>query len=399
MRINLFEYNQIPLFKSKIKKTNLGVSYAGSKRAISCEILHFIESRYPETRIIYDLFGGCGGFAFNALANGYEVFYNELAEYPFNIVKFILENDLIPSEALRFCSREEFNAIKAKEKKTPIDYIKLFAYSFRCNGKNYFCNPEKELFKRQGHNMVVFQSKEAVDFWNDYFKTNNLFNEFLTFKDFSIEKRRKFYGNAMLKIEALSVTNLLQKFQKDRNAYTISDFFNIKTKEVCAYVEKNIPKDTPLKSYKTKRYETHLNDMRKLDRLQQLQQLQQLDLLQQLQQLQQLEQKSSIKLFNFDYRKVKLPQPQDNRILIYCDIPYKGLTCDYHIDFNHEEFYEWALKMARQGYGLLISEYEMPLKDFECVYFIEKLNPQSKNKTCEKLFIPKKNKKARLKNV
>ena len=76
---------------------------------------------------------------------GYEVIYNELAEYPFSLAKFATENKDMPKEALEFCSCEEFKALKAKENKTPIDFVKLFAYSFRCTGTNYFCSPRKAI--------------------------------------------------------------------------------------------------------------------------------------------------------------------------------------------------------------------------------------------------------------
>lgn len=385
--MNLFDYNGLSFKDSKIKKTDLGIAYVGNKRVMSYDILRYISAYYPQVKTIYDLFGGAGGFAFNALANGYEVVYNELAEYPFSLAKFATENKDTPKEVLEFCSREEFKAIKAKERKSTIDYVKLFMYSFRCAGGNYFCSPQKEFFKRQGHNMVVFQDKEAISFWNDYFKVESLFNEYLTFGIMPLKKRLDIYVNTMLKIESLSVVGVLHKFQKERNAYTISDFSNIKTKEVCAYVEKNMPKDTPLKNYKTKKYEAYLDDMRKLEQLQQLHQLEQLQQLERLTQLQQLQQKSSMKLYNLDYRKVEIPNRED--ILIYCDIPYKGLSDEYHIKFNHAEFYKWALKMAKQGFKVLISEYDMPLSDFECVYYKKILNPRNKDKSCEKIFIPK----------
>lgn len=379
--MNLLDYAGLTFRDSEIKKTNLGIAYVGNKRAVAYDILRFIKAYYPNVTTIYDLFGGGGGFAFNALANNYEVVYNELAEYPFSLVEFVTKNSDLPKEVLEFCTREEFKAIREKEKKTAIDYVKLFAYSFRCNGLDYFCSPQKEALKLQGHNMLVFQDREAVKFWNEYFKADSLFNEFLTFGMLSLEKKREIYANVMLKIEALGVTNLLQKFQKEKNAYCISDFLSIKTKEVCAYVEANMPKDTPLKTYKTKRYNADLDDMRRLEQLQRLEQLERLE------RLERLEQKSTLKLYNLDYRAVKIPKSK--KVLIYCDIPYIGLTDDYHLNFNHAEFYEWALKIAKQGYKILISEYKMPLSDFECVYYKEIFNPQNKGRSCEKLFTPK----------
>lgn len=45
--------------------------------------------------------------------------------------------------------------------------------------------------------------------------------------------------------------------------------------------------------------------------------------------------------------------------------------------------------MAKQGYNILISEYDMPLSDFECVYYKKISNPHNKRKSCEKIFISK----------
>ncbi len=370
--MNLFDYtgNYIETPSRKVLKTNLGIPYVGNKRALSYDLLKFIAHKYQKVTTIYDLFGGAGGFSFNALTNGYDVVYNELAEYPFNLVKFVLENDSTPNEALQFCSKEDFKSLLAKENKTPTDFVKLFTYSFRCNGSGYFCSPKKEAFKKQGHNMIVFQDENSVKFWNHYFNVGYLFDEFLTFGDIPLAKRRNIYANVMLKIESLSVTNLLQKFQKEKKAYTISDFLNIKTKEVCAYIEANMPSNTPLKNYKTKRYP--------LERLEQLEQLER---------LLQLKQKNTLKIFNLDYKEIKIPK--DDNVLIYCDIPYKDLSDEYHLGFNHDYFYEWALKNAKQGYNILISEYDMPLKKFECVFFKEVHNRTSKKTATEKLFKPK----------
>lgn len=75
--------------------------------------------------------------------------------------------------------------------------------------------------------------------------------------------------------------------------------------------------------------------------------------------------------------------------VIYCDIPYRG-TEKYRYDkFNHEEFYDWAL---RQTQPVFISEYAMPeefvsIAEFRRVSTFSATN-NSKVET-EKIFIPK----------
>lgn len=64
---------------------------------------------------------------------------------------------------------------------------------------------------------------------------------------------------------------------------------------------------------------------------------------------------------NKDYRDLKF-KPNS---VIYCDPPYKW-TLDprfYGKNFNHDEFYEWALSQNNPVY---ISEYSAP-KDFKLV--------------------------------
>ena len=47
-----------------------------------------------------------------------------------------------------------------------------------------------------------------------------------------------------------------------------------------------------------------------------------------------------------------------NGFTIYCDIPYKNTT-GYSFKFNHDEFYAWCFKMAKNNI-VLVSEYDMP---------------------------------------
>lgn len=88
-----------------------------------------------------------------------------------------------------------------------------------------------------------------------------------------------------------------------------------------------------------------------------------------------------------------LPKDKIKGYVIYCDIPYKG-TKKYNIEpFPYEEFYKWAIEMAKNN-TVLISEYNMP-SNFKCIWEKEtKVNFDSNrcsgdksNKRVEKLFI------------
>lgn len=84
---------------------------------------------------------------------------------------------------------------------------------------------------------------------------------------------------------------------------------------------------------------------------------------------------------NNPYNELNIPQ----NAIKYCDIPYKD-TKNYElgnsnkIEFDHNMFYEWALKQD----NIYISEYSMP-DEFQEILSISKGDKQ------EKLFMPKKN--------
>lgn len=73
---------------------------------------------------------------------------------------------------------------------------------------------------------------------------------------------------------------------------------------------------------------------------------------------------------------------------IYCDPPYLGTT-KYKDDFDHDMFYEWCRKMAKQGHRIFVSEYQMP-DDFVCVWQKEVNSSLTKDtgskRAVEKLF-------------
>ena len=89
-----------------------------------------------------------------------------------------------------------------------------------------------------------------------------------------------------------------------------------------------------------------------------------------------------------DYQDVPIPENS----VIYCDIPYKG-TGRYAgkgADFDHDRFYEWAL---RQTQPIFISSYDMPKEDFKVIAEwsrIDTLSPTNNSlRVTERIFIPR----------
>lgn len=115
---------------------------------------------------------------------------------------------------------------------------------------------------------------------------------------------------------------------------------------------------------------------------------------------------NSLQITQKSYKEVELPRPSE--CVIYCDPPYKGTTGYLEREknkklgikgkmrditsFNHDEFYDWCIEKAKQGYKVFISEYKMPSDRFKSVFNIEKrslLNDKGLGgKKQEYLFMP-----------
>lgn len=67
--------------------------------------------------------------------------------------------------------------------------------------------------------------------------------------------------------------------------------------------------------------------------------------------------------------------PLEGNCIGYYDIPYKNSNCGSYSGFDHDRFYEWALK---QTVPIYISEYWMP-DDFVMVKGIKKRQLSSRN--------------------
>ncbi len=98
------------------------------------------------------------------------------------------------------------------------------------------------------------------------------------------------------------------------------------------------------------------------------------------------EEKNRLTIGSVDFAEVEIP----NDSVVYCDPPYRG-TDGYRKakGFNHERFYEWAL---RQNVPVFVSEYTMP-EDFVEIAAWRKMCSMSQDtkpkETTEKLFVPR----------
>ena len=98
---------------------------------------------------------------------------------------------------------------------------------------------------------------------------------------------------------------------------------------------------------------------------------------------------NSLQITQKSYKEVELPEPSE--CVIYCDPPYIN-TAGYIGDFNHDEFYDWCIEKAKQGYKVFISEYDIPRDRFKSIFNVDKrqtLNGKGSGKVKqEHLFVP-----------
>lgn len=115
----------------------------------------------------------------------------------------------------------------------------------------------------------------------------------------------------------------------------------------------------------------------KISYLERLKHLQSLERLERLQSLEKQESFKSLEIHQGCYKEVELPEPSE--CVIYCDPPYidsegyyKQTLKNGKTLFNHGEFYDYAESLARRGYKVFISEYEMQKDRFKSVFSVAK---------------------------
>jgi DNA adenine methylase len=99
----------------------------------------------------------------------------------------------------------------------------------------------------------------------------------------------------------------------------------------------------------------------------------------------QIDSLNGAKIVCSSYQELIIP----NNSIIYCDIPYKNTTgYSFSEEFNHEDFWQWCRKMAKQNHEIFVSEYSAP-DDFTCVwqkYIKNTLGTNSSYETIQKLW-------------
>lgn len=305
------------------KCKRFGVSYMGSKN----KIVKALIPQLPSAKYFIDLFAGGCAMTHGAMLSGkYERFIaNDISDAP-SLFQRAINGEF--RDEKRWISRDDFFALKDKE-----PYIR-YIWSFGNKGDCYLYSKEIEPYKKAFWEFAVFKNAEPLKGFG--FNVDELL-DLLT----SYERRIAF-----------------------RQHLAKLPFVDKKGSHFCY-------KPSELKKYKG------FNDNTMLDRIRSLESLQNLQSLERLERLQSLERLERLEFYQKDYKKVELPKPSE--CVIYCDPPYINSE-GYHkqtlkngkTSFNHGEFYDYVESLARRGYKVFISEYEMPKDRFKSVFSVTK---------------------------
>ena len=143
--------------------------YMGSKRRLSSEIVNHILTAQPNTKYVWDLFGGGGAISFEFLQHPQieRVVYNELNTGVVELLRKIQKDGITP-EFYQWVDRDTFNAHKNDD-----DWfggLCKVVWSFGNNQHTYLFGKHIEDMKRQAHECVV----NGAPFELDGISFNNL---------------------------------------------------------------------------------------------------------------------------------------------------------------------------------------------------------------------------------
>ena len=148
----------------------LGIPYMGSKRKLAKPILDEILQANPNTKCIFDLFGGGGAISFEALKRKKikKVVYNELNTGVVELLKKI-RKDGVTKEFYQWIDRDTFN--KHKNNNDWFGGLCAVVWSFGNNReKGYLFGKEIEEPKRLLHEIVVNQCEKSRVIFNNLYK-------------------------------------------------------------------------------------------------------------------------------------------------------------------------------------------------------------------------------------
>ena len=310
--------------------TKLGLPYMGSKRKLASKIINKIMADNPNTKYIYDLFGGGGAISLYAIQvpKIEKVFYNELNHGVVELFKDVLDNG-VTSKYYQWVNSETFH--KHKNDNDWFGGLCKVVWSFGNNQRSYLFGKTIEADKKLLHEIVVDKNRKSLSLFNEKFDVNVGLNEDLF--ELTINERR------------LNIQRQLKKHLNNNNREKLSKIMILGGEN-----PRNIT--------------------------QQLQQVQQLE------KIGRLTTTSKLSLTCKSYNEVDILTPTEETI-IYLDPPYKN-TGKYQKTIDYDNLLKWIKKSK---YKVYVSSYEFD--DLECVAEFEHratMSATANNKVSEKLF-------------
>lgn len=362
------------------KCRRFGISYMGSKN----KIVKALISQLPSAKYFIDLFAGGCAMTHGAMLSGkYERFIANDISDALSLFQGAINGEF--RDEKRWISRDDFFALKDKE-----PYIR-YCWSFGNKGEGYLYSEEIEPYKKAYHfarfgafsffdEFAPYVKNECGENLRTYIAKNNdkikadymrwYLETQLGIKGKELEKAINATKNDVENeserlraylCDALKSSGLTQSaVNKHLGSQMAGHYFGKSQWQFPTFEEyKKMQEILPLK----KEYSQCVNFLKALSVG--------LQSLQSLQSLQRLE------IHQGCYKKVELPQPSE--CVIYCDPPYINSE-GYHkqtlkngkTSFKHGEFYDYVESLARQGYKVFISEYDMPKDRFKSVFNVEK---------------------------
>ena len=307
----------------------LGIPYLGSKRKLAKPIADFILEQNPNTKYVYDLFGGGGAFTLEMVQRPQidTVFYNELNTGIVELFKDLLNNG-VDDKYYQWVDKETFHQHKNND-----DWFGGFCkvvYSFGNNQKDYLYGVKITEDKRLAHEYIVNNCLDSK------IKLEEKYNVILPELNGTIQERR------------LQLTRFFKKL-KDGGV------------------------------------ETKLYNMQHLNMVENLTRVANLERVANLKRVTNLKRVANLEISNLSYDQVKITTPVEETI-IYLDPPYKG-TRQYQKTLDYNKLTEYILNSP---YKIYVSSYEYPeLTEVWSKEHRATVMAQGNNKVVEKLFCNK----------
>lgn len=358
--------------KHSVEKFGQAINYVGGKRKLSHTLLEaMLNDSNIDKPVFYDLFGGGAAMSFQSAYYGLETIYNDLNKDLYILLKdlhTIGTTECIEFFKNNFITKELFKVWQKNTDNFALKTMLLNTYSYGGVMAYYVYNDINSIIKKHAHYAITKNSYEAYEAILAYYigRSNDsplckiIMNLFEYLKSFDWKERTSIFTDFFNKFEAM--IQIDYGFLKESLG---DDIFNsvINSKQVDILNIYNRYQKSDFKLIRSiDGYNTNLTYIKHITIM--------LSLLN----LCEFENYHLIDFQSKSYDEVEIKH-SPSECIIYCDIPYKNFGDRIYVanlknKFDFERFCDYARKLAKKGYNVYISEYEMP-SDFQTLLEID----------------------------